>query len=66
MRLSRPHYESDITKFLAELKAQDPQLESRQVQGRLRLWDRPAVKLDEMQRAQKAKVPQKAYVYQPQ
>ena len=66
MRLSRPHYESDITKFLTELKAQDPQLESRQVQGRLRLWDRPAVKLEDMQRAQEAKVPLKAYVYQPQ
>ncbi|MEY3970217.1 MAG: hypothetical protein RL617_1230, partial [Pseudomonadota bacterium] len=31
IRLSRPHYESDATRFIQRLKAERPGLESRQV-----------------------------------
>ena len=63
MRLSRPHYESDITQFIKNLKAEKPSLEAAQVAGRLLLWDKPPVSLEEQQRRNKKRVPQKPYVY---
>jgi hypothetical protein len=58
------NYESDITRFIRELKEKNPDLELRQREGRARLWDKT---LDpELQEGFKqAKVPQKPYVYQP-
>jgi len=57
------HYESDITRFLRELKARDPALEQRQRAARATWWDRPR---DEEQLAQwrAARVAQQPYVYQ--
>jgi hypothetical protein len=63
MRLSRPHYESEITQFLKTLKAERPALEAAQAEGRLRLWDRPPVSLEEQARRESTRVPQKPYVY---
>lgn len=57
-------YESEITKFLRTLKEQNPQLEDAQRAGRQLLWDKAPLDLDQMQRAQEAKVKQKPYVYQ--
>jgi Protein of unknown function (DUF3460) len=57
-------YESEFTKFLKELKQERPQLESRQREGRARLWDKTPVNLDEQRRALDSKVPQAPYVYQ--
>ncbi len=57
-------YESEFTKFLKELKQQRPQLESRQREGRARLWDKPPIDLEEQRRALDAKVAQAPYVYQ--
>ncbi|WP_047193971.1 DUF3460 family protein [Caldimonas brevitalea] len=56
-------YKSDITEFIEELKAKNPQLEDAQREGRSLLWDR---NLDrEAQTAwNEAKVPQQPYVYQ--
>jgi hypothetical protein len=63
MRLSRPHYESDITQFIKNLKAEKPELETEQVKGRLLLWDRPPVSLEEQERQTQMRVAQKPYVY---
>ena len=63
MRLTRPHYESEITQFLKPLKAERPELEAAQMEGRLRLWDRPPVSLEEQAHREKMRVPQKPYVY---
>ncbi|OZI27415.1 DUF3460 domain-containing protein [Bordetella genomosp. 7] len=56
------HYESDITRFLKSYKAQHPDVEQRQREGRARLWDKKQdTELLEAFRA--ARVPQKPYVY---
>jgi len=61
----RPNYESDTTQFIQQLKAQRPELEAQQRQGRALLWDRP---VDRQAQAefQAARVAQKPYVYQTQ
>ncbi|MCS4295257.1 MAG: DUF3460 family protein [Comamonas sp.] len=59
----RPDYQSDTTQFLLKLKADKPQLEEGQLEGRALLWDKD---LDRQQQAeyQTARVAQKPYVYQ--
>jgi len=59
----RPDYQSDTTQFLLRLKADKPQLEEGQLEGRALLWDKD---LDRQQQAeyQTARVAQKPYVYQ--
>ncbi len=59
-------YVSDFTRFLTEMKQQNPKLEAEQQAGRARLWDKDQLNLDEMRRAQESRVTQKAYVYQSQ
>ncbi|MEY2776816.1 MAG: hypothetical protein RLY30_914 [Pseudomonadota bacterium] len=60
---SRPHYTSEASEFLAELKTAKPQLEQAQREGRARLWDKDPIDLDAFERAQRARVAQKPYVY---
>lgn len=55
-------YESDITKFLQELKQQKPQLEAGQQRGRAIWWDRPQ-DLEVMRRHKESRLPQPGYVY---
>lgn len=59
----RPDYQSDTTQFLLKLKADKPELEQGQREGRALLWDQD---LDRQQQAeyQTARVAQKPYVYQ--
>ena len=57
-------YVSDFTRFLAEMKQKNPQLEADQQAGRARLWDKDKIDLDDMRRTQESRVKQKAYVYQ--
>jgi hypothetical protein len=57
-------YESDITRFIRELKQQRPQLEAEQQRGRAIWWDR-AQDLDTQKRNRESRVPQPAYVFQP-
>lgn len=61
----RPDYVSDTTAFIAQLKAQRPELEAQQRQGRNLLWDQ---KVDRQAQAEfkAARVPQQPYVYQTQ
>lgn len=56
-------YESDITRFLRELKQERPNIEADQRAGRALWWDRPQ-DLDTQARDKASKVPQQAYVYQ--
>ncbi|CAJ0850222.1 DUF3460 family protein [Ralstonia flatus] len=56
-------YKSEITQFLEELKAQKPDLEAQQRQGRSLLWDKDPIDLEERARAKAARVAQKPYVY---
>ncbi len=57
-------YESDLTRFLAELKQRNPALEDAQREGRARLWDRPQDP-DAARRFGEARVPPQPYVYYP-
>ena len=60
----RPHYTSDATQFLNELKAQRPWLDAAQQQGRALLWDK---EIDRQQQAdmRAGRVFQPSYVYYP-
>lgn len=56
-------YQSDVTRFIGELKAKKPTLEAEQRAGRALLWDK---QIDREARRDwaEARVPQKPYVYQ--
>ena len=59
----RPDYESEITRFITELKLKTPDLEAQQRQGRELLWDK-AVDRGAWREYRDAEVAQKPYVYQ--
>jgi len=58
-----PIYQSDITRFLQELKQTRPHLEQEQRKGRAIWWDHPQ-DLDTSRRNRDSRVPQQPYVYQ--
>lgn len=59
----RPDYVSETTQFLDQLKAQRPDLEAEQRQGRALLWEQ-SVDHNWNASAEQARVKQKPYVYQ--
>ena len=58
-----PRYESDFSRFIAELKQKNPNLEQEQRAGRALLWDKAPIDLDQRSRALESRVEQKPYVY---
>jgi hypothetical protein len=62
---ARPHYTSDATDFLNQLKNDKPGLEQSQRNGRSLLWDKQ-IDLGLQAEADAAEVPQQPYVYQTQ
>ena len=66
MKLSKQHsmYESEHTKFIAALKANNPGIEQGQREGRALLWDKEPTSLSEQERSTESRVRQQAYVYQ--
>lgn len=62
MEFFRKPYQSDVTRFINELKAKKPTLEAEQRAGRDLLWDK---QLDRSAQAEyaDARVPQSPYVY---
>ena len=59
---ARPHYTSEATNFIEQLKKDKPQLDAQQQQGRSLLWDKE-VDADVWQDYRAGNVAQKAYVY---
>ena len=59
----RPHYTSETTQFIEQLKQAKPDLDQRQRQGRALLWDKQ-IDRDLQAEFADADVPQKPYVYQ--
>ena len=57
-------YESEATKFIAELKEKNPKLEAEQLAGRALLWDKTPINLDNSEREKSSRVKQQPYVYQ--
>jgi len=60
---ARPHYTSEITNFIEQMKEKKPTLEAEQRAGRALLWDK---NLDRglLSEYSDAKVAQQPYVYQ--
>lgn len=56
-------YESDVTRFLRELKQKNPAIQEEQRKGRALWWDKEQ-DLDTLERDRQSKVPQQPYVYQ--
>lgn len=59
----RPSYNSDVTRFLDQLKAAKPELAQQQQTGRSLLWDK-AVDRSAQADFRAARVAQQPYVYQ--
>ena len=66
MIFSKKHvmYESEHTKFISELKKQNPGMDAGQQAGRALLWDKTPVTLDEQARTEESRLRQQAYPYQ--
>ena len=66
MKFSKQHsmYESEHTKFIAELKKNNPAIEEGQREGRALLWDKAPTSLADQDKSAEARVRQQAYVYQ--
>lgn len=59
----RPHYESDVTQFINQIKAARPETEAKQLAGRALLWDKN-VDREAWSDYRAGEVEQKPYVYQ--
>ncbi len=59
----RPHYQSDTTRFIEQLKHDQPDLEARQAEGHALLWDK-SVDREAWSDYREAEVAQQPYVYQ--
>ena len=57
------HYQSEITRFINELKEQRPHLEAEQKRSRAIWWDKTPTQLDARREFDAGGVKQKAYVY---
>lgn len=55
-------YESDVTRFLRELKQKNPDIERGQREGRAIFWDKD-IDADLYKRYEESDIPQPAYVY---
>ena len=60
---ARPHYTSDATDFINQMKKDKPQLEAQQLAGRALLWDKQ-VNYEVQADSEQARVAQQPYVYQ--
>jgi hypothetical protein len=60
---ARPHYTSEITNFIEQMKEKKPTLEADQRAGRALLWDKHLDR-NALEEYSQANVPQQPYVYQ--
>ena len=60
---ARPHYTSEVTDFINQMKKDKPQLEAQQLAGRALLWDKQ-VNYEVQADSEQARVAQQPYVYQ--
>ena len=60
---ARPHYTSDATQFIEQMRRQKPDLEAEQRAGRALLWDK-AIDRDALAEIDAGTVSQQPYVYQ--
>jgi hypothetical protein len=58
------NYQSDFTKFISDLKQNNPNIEVGQREGRALLWDKSPIDLDQTERNKASRIKQQPYVYQ--
>ena len=58
------HYESEHTRFIREMKAKEPDLETQQKQSRAIWWDKQPRDLAEEKKMDEGRLRQPGYVYQ--
>jgi hypothetical protein len=61
----RPHYNSEITDFIEQMRKQKPTLEAEQRAGRALLWDKHLDR-ETQEEFKQGRVAQQPYVYQTQ
>lgn len=59
-------YESDITRFIRQLKSERPSLDAEQRKGRAIYWDCEPIDLKRRRDELESRIPQQAYPYQTQ
>jgi Protein of unknown function (DUF3460) len=64
VRMKNTHYESDVTRFIRDLLAKNPQIVEQQKKNRATWWDK-AQDLETMKDRAQSAVPQPSYVYFP-
>lgn len=57
-------YVSEITRFIEQLKANNPRIVADQAKGRAIWWDKKPQSAGEAERVAQSRVPQTGYVYQ--
>ncbi|MDB5732078.1 MAG: acetyl-CoA carboxyl transferase [Variovorax sp.] len=60
---NRPHYTSEITQFIDEMKRQKPDLEAQQRAGRAIWWDKKVDRAIQTE-FREGRLPQRSYAYQ--
>ena len=60
---ARPHYTSEVTDFINQMKKDKPQLEAQQLAGRALLWDKN-ISAEVWEDLRAGRVEQNPYVYQ--
>jgi hypothetical protein len=63
MMLPARHYVSDHTRFMRELLERKPQLDVEQKKARAIWWDKRPSDVEQRREMDKARLPQKSYVY---
>ncbi len=56
-------YVSEITEFIRDLKARNPDLEAEQKKGRAIWWDKESISPQEAAQLRASRIAQKPYVY---
>ncbi|MCS7101869.1 MAG: DUF3460 family protein [Burkholderiaceae bacterium] len=60
--MAKTGYESDVTRFLRELKEKRPEIERKQREGRAIWWDKQ-LDLEELRRQRESELPTPPYAY---
>jgi hypothetical protein len=65
MKFTKQHkqYESEITRFIKDLKQKDPEIELKQQIGRALLWDKTPIDLDTQKRFSESRIKQQIYEF---
>lgn len=64
LAINKPHYVSEASAFLADLKTERPHLEAAQMASRLIHWDKAPQRAEDILEDRRCRLRQPSYVYQ--